>query len=124
MKRSERDEWCTALRSDKYKQGKAYLTTIDEETEEEYDCCMGVLCKIKNVERSPLLEKSLVAVANGRVAVNYVFRNDEGAPVMATGYPPASWNLPSERLAGFNDDSELSFAKIADWIEANIQVED
>lgn len=39
-----KQEWIAALRSDEYKQGKGHLTTKEDGTD--YDCCLGVLCKI------------------------------------------------------------------------------
>lgn len=41
---SNAQKWVEALRSGKYKQGKGALTEIKDGVE--YDCCLGVACKV------------------------------------------------------------------------------
>jgi hypothetical protein len=43
MDKELKEKWVTALRSGKYKQGRLFLRSIDNEF-----CCLGVLCDVYN----------------------------------------------------------------------------
>lgn len=45
-------DWVKALRSGEYTQGQLHLTTIEEDNE--FDCCLGVFCKINKLVRTKL----------------------------------------------------------------------
>lgn len=45
-------KWVEALRSGKYKQGAGYLTRIIDD--QEFDCCLGVACKLYQAEHGDL----------------------------------------------------------------------
>lgn len=45
-------EWIAALRSGKYKQGRAKLKQRDVAGEQTY-CCLGVLCEVAGLEEAP-----------------------------------------------------------------------
>jgi hypothetical protein len=104
MKRQLRDEWVTALRSGRYKQGKNQLKKGDS------FCCLGVLCDLSGVD---LDGKYL----GGNGGVDDYGLTDE---LNVLREIPESQR---DRLAGANDAGN-SFAEIADWIEKNIDVED
>lgn len=108
MKRKSRDEWCAALRSGDYAQGKELLCRVDANGEAYY-CCLGVAAELElgeNAWRTSIYD-------HGHLTV-------EGSDCI---YSP--WGAPDEttlRLMGMNDDGK-TFAEIADWIEQNVEVE-
>ena len=104
MKRSERDAWVEALRSGKYQQGRDRLRTNDEY------CCLGVLCDLKD----PSAWRDLT----------YYGAYFHGDDLMFPGEQLSGLDHEIEsRLSRMNDNGK-SFAEIADWIEANIPVEE
>lgn len=83
-------KWVAALRSGKYAQGRAHLNLNGRY------CCLGVLCE----------------VADYRSASNAYIRRDEDTFDL----------LPEDvqsKLGGMND-TPISFAEIADYIERNL----
>lgn len=106
MKRSERDAWVAALRSGKYKQGQRALRHCDTY------CCLGVKCDLDGEEWIPC-DEGLFKTEDGHV----------GMPSFAAlGY----WQMTyreAQSIASLNDGGK-SFAEIADWIEANLPVEE
>lgn len=48
MKKEIADKWVAALRSGKYKQGRQYLRTFEDNY-----CCLGVLCEILGLQARP-----------------------------------------------------------------------
>ena len=55
MKKTIAEKWISALRSKKYKQGKAYLCQayIDKKKKAQFThCCLGVLCDLYNQEHT------------------------------------------------------------------------
>lgn len=92
MKADLKAKWIKALRSGRYKQGKAEL----HPTEDTY-CCLGVLCKVARIEKSRWegcggLWDSL----NSELGVSCARES---------------------RLTKMNDSDGWSFKQIADWLE-------
>jgi len=107
MKRQLCDEWCVKLRHPESKQ-------ITDALETPYgNCCLGVLANICEVPKIVSENMSL-------------FQFDDGSEEYAS--LPDNWcgidvNQKGE-LIGMNDRLNYTFPQIADWIEANIPVED
>lgn len=108
-------QWCAALRSGEYKQGQYSLNNVSKNTY----CCLGVLCDLY-----------IKSGGNLRLSLhdNGITRAYDGC----TGMPPSSvmdwagmrtphgmYNTPDDNLVADND-SGLSFDKIADIIEAQV----
>lgn len=96
-------KWVKALRSGKYKKGFSYLK-IESGGEFQY-CCLGVACEISggNFKRQ-----------DG----NYPHKDNTDIPAMLRGR-----NKVTNKLAFMNDgidETEKSFAEIADYIEENL----
>lgn len=96
MKQEIKDRWTTALRSGQYEQGTAML--MDDEGRH---CGLGVLCDVLGREVLP-------------------FGSDDNHGEL--------YGLIGEMLPDFgtlmrmNDNMGMTFAEIADWIDANIAV--
>lgn len=106
MKRSERDAWIAALRSGKYQQFSGYLRFEDGY------CCLGVKCDIDG-EKWHAHPSGVHETASGRFGFPDCFTLER-------------WGLPqamADKVAEMNDGGK-SFAEIADWIEANVPVEE
>jgi len=98
-------DWIAALKSGKYKQTKHALENS------EGNCCLGVLCRVLEIEGRPS--------SDGRI-------NFEGR----TAFPPTSvldkTGLTSRDgciLTNLNDNAGKTFAQIARIIERNIKVQ-
>jgi hypothetical protein len=93
-------QWCEALRSGKYKQGKGALRCGDS------FCCLGVLCDIGNLpdwrERCTLPKH--IREWSGMQSKDGTYRYDHNH---------------TATLAWLNDEESKTFAEIADIIEKN-----
>lgn len=126
MKRSVRDRWLAALRSDKYLQGQNYLQYQTADGKIRY-CCLGVLCEIVDVK----------PVKFGVISAIFQDHDAEDLPMLAAQraglnqrdpfihLAQMGWHSPNEdtgiapegyTLANLND-SGLPFPQIADVIE-------
>lgn len=115
MTRSERDAWVAALRSGEYSQAHGMLRHGNGG---DYSfCCLGVLA-----ETSPRLRRDPAADDDGYG--EYVFDGGERDTRWSCDLPSVvlARGLQSE-LIRMNDRGR-SFAEIADWIEANVPVEE
>lgn len=124
MKRADRDAWVADLRAHPELQGHYYLSCNNK------NCCLG---------RLAILHGCRIISGEDRVQEDYLFPADEDLVEfpehakfdrMGVGFPPRYWLISiglsyaqAEHLASLND-SGRSFAKIADWIEQNVPVED
>lgn len=130
--------WVQALRSAEYPQGREALLKVDDVKHKPLGlCCLGVFCMVKQVPYTP------PECADG-AGCKFTFPNGE----TGHGYPDVEWftqfftldtdmtqhtrepnsktlkmmmvdNL-AHKFAKLNDDEELNFGEIADWIEANL----
>jgi hypothetical protein len=105
-----RDEWVKALRSGEYKQIQGLLTDINESGERGY-CCLGVLCRVAGL---PIARITKLRDLDEKPAVRKV-RDlaDLGTDRVGS---------IQDQLATMNDDHDVRFPEIADWIEQNIPV--
>jgi hypothetical protein len=108
-------KWVTALRSDDFKQGKAYL-----QKDGAY-CCLGVAAEVMGV--------SSTSNPDGEVGHNYDFPNlDDNDYNEFQFSPPYQWFMDMfgsvdpasdmDSLTIANDECEVNFFSIADWIES------
>jgi hypothetical protein len=103
MKRELRDRWVAALRSGEYKQGRDQLRTPGGSF-----CCLGVLAETVGARRD---------------GYRYHFEGDTHSRSLDVPETLVG-GLEQSALIDMNDDAEEPFSVIADWIEANVQVED
>lgn len=99
------EKWIAALRSGKYKQSNGNLLNTGGY------CCLGVACKIKRVPNSVLFGANLIDTTF--IDRKYV----DKMPL------PLQGKIISNTLVGevaTMNDGGVSFSKIADWIEANV----
>lgn len=97
-------KWLAALRSGKYEQGQSQLRPTDTEF-----CCLGVLCDLLN----PHWDKRPTGDGYNHASGGVMFTS---TPVRVTA--GLSTNAESQ-LMKMNDDG-ISFAQIADYIEAKL----
>jgi hypothetical protein len=125
MRRSERDEWVADLRSGEFPQGEGSLVVTGEDGGKTY-CCLGVKCE----RDSRTGRHSIVRQENeqtGEVSFGIPNASTYLGSTMPTSAILTAWGLPAGQatdLANMNDEQGKSFAEIADWIEANVPVED
>jgi len=109
MKRQLRDKWAEKLRDPRTQQSRGAL-----ETNFGY-CCLGVLANICEVPKQ---------LRNTGIWMDFKFGNGfESASVVPTGFHGLTLRHINT-LTVMNDTDGVSFPQIADWIEANIPVED
>jgi hypothetical protein len=118
-------KWLEALRSGKYMQGRSQLTTIDSNGKQ-YDCCLGVACKVA-IENGVPIKTSIENQPGNLRRVAY----DDSWSILPTSVrqwlgmksPAGSVRrngLLKLELTSMNDVGD-SFEKIADTIEASPQ---
>lgn len=146
MKSNWKNKWIEALRSGDFKQGKSKLTSKfpvmgHYEEKEDFDCCLGVLCKIvgrdngviredysdgsvfygfmdaygnkdTNPTTLPMGLTKFVELEDSNPRIEYAWY---GVPKWAPHLDPA-WHNETTSLANLNDDG-LTFDQIADMIE-------
>lgn len=111
-------KWVDALRSGEYAQGKSYLRSRHSY------CCLGVLADviIKETDQYYWLRDY-----NSSVVESYSFINKkDGCTVGLCKFSPSFRrnylnSLEQDKLIELNDNEDLSFNEIADYIETNIQ---
>lgn len=129
MRRSERDEWVADLRSEQFPQFTGGMLRADgpgtESGQDEF-CCLGV--KLERDARTG--RHGIVRVDHG-----YAMAGDtDWVDALPSPAMLGAWGLPegqARHLAAMNDgevpcerEGSYSFGEIADWIEANVAVED
>ena len=126
MRRSERDEWVADLRSGEFPQYTGGLLRVTMDNGKDGFCCLGVkLERDARVGRHGIVWDDDNGGYGSNDDVTY-----EAVDAMPSPETLAAWGLSGERantLARMNDGTdgrEYSFAEIADWIEANVPVED
>ena len=105
-------KWVDALRSGKYKQGH----TVLRDKNDNY-CCLGVLCDISNAKWDSDGLNEYVT----RGATIYPNRENIGKAAMNTlEQDYVTGDSVGTHLWRMNDDENISFTQIADWIEHNL----
>lgn len=117
MKRELRDAVCAAARSGEYKQCTGQ-TVKYQGTKEEAVCILGLICKVAGIDMSsddgsPLVDGKKVGYEPIYAMINPAL--DEGDEFFGE---------LGDKLFILNDQDKKSLAELADWIEANIPVED
>lgn len=115
MLTTNQKKWVDALRSGKYKQGRGYLCQIEEG--EPHYCCLGVACEL--MCEAGLLEKENRG-DHYRYGGRSLLSNNilEWLNLRTSG---GNFSIPFKEcisLTQLNDQVELSFAEIADFIES------
>jgi len=124
MDKELRDKWVEALRSGKYKQGKAKLAEKNTDGSFSY-CCLGVLCDVANLKY--IVDKA--SGTNGIIEAKAYYINDERHRSFAfLPLDPRFQNIwenvmscdsMEQHLITMNDEGS-TFEEIADWIEKNV----
>lgn len=99
MRAEVKKAWVDALRSGKYKQGRGALRSGGNEY-----CCLGVLIDVLGIDWYPPSD----SVMGDSYSIEDSFT-----------YEPKLHPLDSSTLIMMNDEDEMSFAEIADYIEEN-----
>jgi hypothetical protein len=124
MWRSERDEWLADLRSGEFIQGHGVLAVENDQGQLTF-CCLGVKCeRDARTERHGIVRGS---EHQGEISYGVTGKWDNKSATMPTAVILDAWRLAPEQattLARMNDNDRLPFTEIADWIEANVPVED
>lgn len=106
--------WLEALRSGKYRQTTGFLK-VEREGKQHY-CCLGVLCEV-------LKDKYEISEGESCVTPGLTFFDDSSDAL--TDKLISTFKLEGDAvttLYRMNDDDGRSFAEIADWIEAHVQI--
>lgn len=107
MNQDIKREWVAKLRSGKYEQGKGRLRSKGNQY-----CCLGVLCEI-GVEDDMIGPPIL---ADGEYSYNRNFAFLPNALVEEYGLSTQD----TITLMGMNDEQNMSFSQIAQYIEQNL----
>jgi len=128
MLKSLRDEWLAALRSGKYAKTTGQLRTTKHSGEQSF-CCLGVLCNVMDPNRY-IADNDQYHFANGDISVAGIvppvadeLRLSDRREYSFYDNTPVSASIDAI-LVHMNDGESKSFAEIADWIEANVPVEE
>ncbi len=95
-------KWIEALRSGNYKQGSAHLY----HSHYNHYCCLGVACVVSGMKETDLR------------GFGYVPHSFKDVPPQLRGL--TNVNTTPGRLSRMNDNENMSFPEIADWIEENL----
>ena len=103
MKEELKSKWLAALRSGKYEQGIRFLKVGNT------FCCLGVLCEV---------DTDVIASDN-----HYNYKKEMHS-TLNEEYISSRGILRSQTmdLMFMNDEDQMSFEHIADWIETNVEV--
>jgi hypothetical protein len=105
LSRDAKAKWLKALRSGRYKQGRGTLYCGNTKS----FCCLGVLCVTQGVKLSDIEGEDF--------PLGFGLRESPDSWRVSTGgYMPT--------LSALNDEKELTFAQIADLIEAQVPCHD
>jgi hypothetical protein len=116
MNREIKKLWVDALRSGKYRKGKGYLKHTKSDGEVYY-CCLGVLCELSPSEGRRLPD-GVYEFRDGMSA--YPPQEVKEWAGLVRDNPRVPWRGDTATLADINDNTEASFADIADLIEKEL----
>lgn len=102
MNKKYKQPWIDALRSGKYKQGPAYLRTLDDKF-----CCLGVLCEVGRI----------VPKEND---YNYIYDGSSSSLSDKLSTEFGLNDILISTLINMNDSAKMKFQQIADWVENNL----
>lgn len=143
MKKELKEDWLKALRSGKYKQTKGALCKTTKDGKDGF-CCLGVLADIcsphigkqlyweeaSNIEEDkwdPALKMGWKLVdASGKRVDQFDEPGKLGGmfgEIFIQRYIGLGPSMAST-LADLNDNKNMDFGEIADWIEKNVEVEE
>lgn len=129
-----RTEWCDALRSGMYKQGKSVLCNKEDPEKPTY-CCLGVLADIlvkKDVLKIVPAPEEVQALNHNKHAVYYSSTHPDHDQARCSGSLPTEVALAigladadstrdhQSRLINLNDTQQKSFEHIADYIFSHV----
>lgn len=122
------DEWCKALESGEFVQGTSRLTTIIGNVE--YDCCMGVACKVAMKYAPELVTVEDYNLAQGHLERykrynrqgDYLPSEVRGLMNIHSSNPFVIYKGLSLALSTLNDHEKLSFTQIAKLIRGTYEV--
>lgn len=113
MNQEVKKKWIEALRSGKYKKGKGFLK-LRYSSDEILHCSLGVLCQL--AENELIIKSEEVPLSFG------LFSFDDccaGTPYLVLNWAELPVDI-SQEIWKMNDEKNLSFNEIADWIEKNL----
>lgn len=119
MALKKKAEWVAALRSGQYKQITGTLEELNPDGTVKGNCCIGVYCHVLGLKGDPDEAHS----DHKDVGNTEYFTRFEGGQVGELDCPE-EYGLSSydqNRLMHYNDHECWDFAKIADWIERNLE---
>jgi len=114
MKEDIAEQWCKALRSGEYEQGKCQLR------QGEGFCCLGVLCDLAVKAGLGEWNKGTYRHTAGECAGDF---GDAGLVLGVqqwSGIQTYYGQVGDNNLTGMNDDG-VGFPEIADFVEANVK---
>lgn len=117
MNKTIKKKWVKALRSEKYKQGKEQLRSLDNEF-----CCLGVLCDITIPNLWKKTKNDYVVRAKETLDPKFETTPEKYCYGMLPAKLATKTGLNLDKqlaLASMNDEGD-DFVKIADWIEENL----
>jgi hypothetical protein len=117
MTKKMKNKWLKALRSGNYKQGQETLcSTINDKREY---CCLGVLCRIAGLPEVKLdFDNEIEFHMPDKSSCDAKELNSDMRKFF--GITKRQMEILIEK----NDDEQLSFKEIANWIEKNIKVKE
>ena len=110
MDKQVKAQWLAALRSGQYKQGHEFLRQGDAY------CCLGVLCDLYDATQ---WRPSSELYNYGKGAGVYIYPPDAVWEWAGIDSEVAQDEVGAD-LARMNDERQMSFDQIADWIAANL----
>jgi hypothetical protein len=119
MNQDIKKEWIEALKSDSYIQGKFALKKIREDDVLRH-CCLGVLCELyinKNLDGDCKWNKERDNDVTRFIVESSTDRSSHSLPENIRQWAGITHPIQS-RLININDELNLSFNEIADYIES------
>lgn len=116
MALKKKAEWLAALRSGEYKQITGTLEELNPDGTVKGNCCIGVYCRVLGLYGDP----DEIHLDDGDTQCFTRFEDDQVGELNDPeryGFSDHEQN----QLMRMNDHEKWDFAKIADWIERNLE---